>query len=261
MKLLSKPMPHQTKAINFALSSDKVAMYMQTGAGKSLVALACSVSRSAKRVLITSDKNNIINTWENEIFKHTIGYDVVIRPQLKDLNRLPECCCVLCNYDYMPRHWKMLSNLPWDMWIGDESSLIKDHRRNKTKDTYKLIKQIPVRMLLNGTPMTERIEDLWGQFKHLDDGHALGRTMTQFRMRYMVQSIDGYGYVPQPSAMTRIQEDTAHLAYWMPKDAVKMPKVHRYVMKVPMTDKQKELDISLKEKFKAVLDDEVVETN
>lgn len=261
MKLISELMPHQRKATDFALSHNTCALYMKPGLGKSLCALASSVTRGAKRVLITSDKNNILNTWETEVYKHTIGYDVVIRPQMKDINRIPDVCCVLCNYEYMPRHASMLSRIPWDVWIGDESSLIKDHRRDKTTSTYQLVKDIPVKMLLNGTPMTEKIEDLWGQFKHLDGGKALGRNITQFRSRYMAQSIDGYGWVPLPSALTRIQKDTAHLAYWAPKDAVKMPEVHRYVIKIPMTEKQKELDITLKEKFSAVMGDAVVETN
>jgi hypothetical protein len=192
---------------------------------------------------------------------HTAGYEVVVRPKLKDINRIPECACVCVNYDYLPRHGATLANVKWDAWIGDESSLIKDHRANRTKATLKLTEDIPCKILLNGTPMTERIEDLWGQFKMLDGGRALGRTMTHFRSRYMTMAMDGYGWVPQPSAMTRIQKDTAHLAYWMPPDAVDMPKVHRYVMRMPMTDRQERADRELKEKFKTVMGDQYVETN
>jgi len=230
-------------------------MYM--GTGKSLVALATAVKHKAKRILITSDKNNVLNTWPLEVAKHT-DYDVVIRPQQKDLKNLPEECAVCVNYDYLPRHWRMLSAVNWDMWIADESGLLKDHRTDRVKATYRLGMQIPRRILLNGTPMTERIEDLWGQFKFIDE-RALGRTLTQFRNKYMVPG--KWAWVAQPSALTKIQQDTQGLAYWLKSGAVKMPKTHRHMMRVPMTSKQRELDTELREKFRAVMNDVVIETN
>jgi hypothetical protein len=206
---------------------------------------------------VTSDKNNIINTWHLEVAKHT-DYEVIVRPNQKALQQLPDECVVCVNYDYLPRHWRMLSLIPWDMWIADESSLLKDHRTNRVQSTHKLGMGIENRVLLNGTPMTERIEDLWGQFKFIDE-QALGRTITQFRNRYMVPA--AFGYVAQPSALTRIQRDTNGLAFWSSKHSIKMPKVHRYMMKVPMTEQQKVADKALKEKFKVVMGDAVVETN
>jgi hypothetical protein len=257
MKLFTELMAHQQEAFDMVSKRDAAALFMQTGAGKSAVALALAVHRQAKRILVTSDKNNTINTWPPEIFKHT-DYEVIVRPNLKQLQQLPEVCAVCVNYDYLPKHQYMLSTIPWDMWIADESSLLKDHRTHRVQCTYKLGMGIKRRVLLNGTPMTERIEDLWGQFKFIDE-QALGRTITQFRNRYMVPA--AFGYVAQPSALTRIQRDTHGLAFWMPQSAIKMPKVHRYLMRVPMTSKQEAADTALREKFKVVMNDAVVETN
>jgi hypothetical protein len=250
-------MPHQQDAFKYVRKLQASALFLPPGLGKSVVSLAMAVDRKAKRVLITSDKNNTINTWPLEVAKHT-DYEIVVRPNQKDLKHLPDECVVCVNYDYLPRHWRMLSEIKWDMWIADESSLLKDHRTDRVKCAWWLSSSIPNRVLLNGTPMTERIEDLWGQFKFINE-QALGRTMTQFHNKYMVPG--NWGWVAQPSALTKIQQDTNGLAYWMPKDVVKMPKVHRYLMSVPMTEDQKRADVALKEKFKLVMDDAVIETN
>ena len=260
-------MKHQKKALKFALSNGPLmALFMKMGLGKSLVALAYAEHIGAKRILITSDKNNVLNTWPDQIYQHT-DYECVVRPPYSWFNAasfgdgyLKGVQCVCTNYDKLKGDWtEEYRQVKWDMWIGDESSEFKSQWSDRHKALAKVVANIPHKVILNGEPMTEKMEDLFGQFKMLDGGHACGHSLTQFRAKYMKPSIDGYGWEPRRSSMTKLQEDVKDISYWLMDSKVKMPEREYATIKVDMTPQQKRLDDELKEWFAAKLGEDRIE--
>lgn len=260
--ILTQLLPHQKEGVNKYLKSSGIYAFMWTvGTGKSLVALACADRIKARRILITSDKNNTLNTWPGQIAEHTSGINYVVRPKTIHhcfgYNRVAVCI----NYDFIGScSW--LKDIPFDMWVGDESGDFKDQRTSRFSALWNTVNKIPHKIILNAEPMTERLEDLFGQFKMLDGGVSLGKTLTQFRLRYMQLDPTGYGWVPQRSAYSRIRKATSYISDWIVnRPDLKLPKKIYNTVRVPMTSEQMWLDNELKEWFAAELEDAKIETN
>jgi SNF2 family DNA or RNA helicase len=69
---------------------------------------------------------------------------------------------------------------------------------------------------LTGTPATNGLHDLWSQIYLLDQGKALGETITEFRERWFIpKTMPGTGtpvkWVPRPQAETEIYQQISHL--------------------------------------------------
>jgi hypothetical protein len=265
--ILTPLMLHQAKALDYLKDHNPCALFMKYGTGKSLVALAYAEHIKAKLVLITSDKTNVLSTWVDQIETHT-DFNYIIRPRLyrgKTCNFLYEqgVWCVLVNYEMLASVWQEYNDLlRFDLWIGDESSEFKDSRTLKHKHLAHIVEKIPHRIILNGEPMTERLEDMHGQFKVLDGGRALGSSITKFHQRYMMLDAQGYRWVPKRSAMTHVQRAVKDISYWLTDSTgIVMPTRRYHVMTVPMTKQQAMLDEDLKTKFAASLQEKHIEVS
>jgi hypothetical protein len=158
---------------------------------------------------------------------------------------------VLVNYDLLPSVSDTYASLPFTLWVGDESSDFKDTRTDRFYHLNKVVRNIPHKIILNGDPMTERPEDLFGQFKMLDGGQALGRSLTEFRRRHMQLDPLGYRWCLKRSAMTHIHEAIKGVSYWHDGTGVVMPKRKYHVVYVDKTSTQESLDDELKQWFAA----------
>lgn len=275
--IITPLMRHQIEGVNYLIKHDPCALFHIMGSGKSLTALAYAEHLKAHRILITSDKNNTLNTWPDEIARHT-DYGVVVRNTIVDLGNLndsrlvredhtpigdvsiytnPTCYCY--NYDYLNGHVKELTSVPWDLWIGDESSEFKDPRTLRSKALAKIVSHIPHKVILNGTPLTERAEDLFGQFHMLDNGECLGSCITKFRQRFMQPAMTGFGWEPRRNTFTDIQRATKERSHWLMDPDIKMPKRSYHTVYVKPTPLQLELDGALKEWFAAAMGKDKIE--
>ena len=261
--IITPLLKHQQKALDTIKGS--CGIYMPFGSGKSLVALSVIESLGARRILITSDRNNIINTWGDQISRHT-DYEFIVRPDnpLTFIQKNKDSVvCVCINYDLLCRRVKEYLKVDWDLWIGDESSEVKDQRTAKHKGTRVITSNIKNRLLLNGRIMIERLEDIYGQVVLLDEGKSLGRTLSHFRGRYMEEDSQGYGFIPRRSAFTRVRRDMAKVSYFMTPEeeaSLKMPERIYNVVTVNMTPEQKRIDDELKLHFQAVMSEKVIDT-
>ena len=209
--ILTPLLPHQLEALEYLKHHNPCALFLKYGTGKSLVALAYADHIKANLVLVTSDKTNATDTWVEQIEIHT-DFECVVRPRTEDelATVLSQSevrpMCVLINYDLLPSVSDIYTKFPFDLWIGDEASDFKDTRTDRFYHLSKVVRHIPNKIILNGDPMTERPEDLLGQFKALDGGRTLGTSLTEFRKRYMQLDPLGYRWCLKRSAMTRIHE-------------------------------------------------------
>jgi len=266
--IITPLMPHQHKALDYLKWHDPCALFMFLGSGKSLVALAYAEHVGAKRILITSDKNNILNTWPEQVWTHT-DYVCMVRPNplnLINASTLPvdegvySSICVCVNYDLLPSREEEYKRVKWDMWIGDESSLFKDQRSDRYKALRRVVKDIPHKIILNGEPMTERMQDLYGQLSLIDTEHKIGATFSQFSQRYLQLEPRGYGWVPKRSALTQLQRDARDFTYWLPHDpAIKLPERRYHVVRCDMHPDVVELDKELEMYFSASMGEEKIE--
>ena len=254
--MISTPlMPHQIEAVEKLKSIKFSGLFVSVGLGKSLTALALAEAHGASTVIITSDLLNTLNTWPDQLSRHT-NWTYAVRPKslMGHTGTKERPHAVIVNYDQLSIKkllYKQYRNHPFNFWIGDESAEFKDCRRHRHKALRSMVYMRMPCTILNAKLMTEHLTDVYGQCFFLLNG-KLGN-YTEFRNRYMQLSSDGFGWVARRNAFTMLQTYLQSCSYWNDGNEVNMPDVNYITVNVPMTDEQKHLDRALKETFAAEL--------
>lgn len=111
---------------------------------------------------------------------------------------------------------------PFDMVVVDELSNFKSHQAKRFK-SLKLIRGRIDRLIgLTGTPRPNTSQDLWAQIYLLDQGERLGKTITQFRSRWMdsyqISSAGFRDYTIKPGAESLIAKQISDICISMSAD-------------------------------------------
>ena len=113
---------------------------------------------------------------------------------------------------------------PFPIVVIDELSSFKSAQAKRFKALRRVRGRIRRIIGLTGTPRPNGIEDLWAQVYLLDQGERLGRTLTQFRSRYLLpEKMNGhivYSYKPRPGAEAEVYDRLADVAMSIKKEDV-----------------------------------------
>lgn len=144
------------------------------GLGKTLQAL-CTVR--GKTLIVTP--TSVLHGWADEIdrFRPSLTYTTYHGPQrhLDD-----ESDVVLTTYTILRLDRAALAQRRWDCVILDEAQTIKNANSQVAQAVFELHSDF--RLALTGTPIENRLEDLWSQFHFLNRGLLGGRR--DFLRRY-----------------------------------------------------------------------------
>ena len=144
------------------------------GLGKTLQAL-CAIEAPALVVAPTS----VLHNWASEAARFRPSLDVCVYhgPQ-RVLNH--ENAVVLTTYGILRGDIERLSQIQWKVAILDEAQAIKNPDSQVARSAYKL--NADFRLTLTGTPVENRLEELWSQLHFANRGLLGGRR--DFRERY-----------------------------------------------------------------------------
>ncbi|MEZ0311831.1 MAG: SNF2-related protein [Myxococcota bacterium] len=145
------------------------------GLGKTLQTL-CTFSG---RVLVVAP-TSVLHNWESELkrFRPKLLVDRYHGPDRK----LDEDADVtLTTYAILRLDQEKLEQIEWDMAVLDEAQAIKNPTSQVAKAAYAL--KAKWRVALTGTPVENRLEDLWSQFHFINRGLLGGRN--DFYERYV----------------------------------------------------------------------------
>lgn len=189
-----EPRKYQIEGVDFCLKrlydagQKGVGIFADPGLGKTFMTLLVLQRlrelKEVKRALVIAPLATCINTWPYEIqdlgfnFQHDLLHGA---GKCKLFDTRQEIDIV------NPEGLKWLvetGRRPWDIVICDESTLFKNFTAVRSRALRKLLKKIPRRMILTGTPTPNSYADLFGQIYILDDGDRLGKTLTMFRERF-----------------------------------------------------------------------------
>lgn len=116
----------------------------------------------------------------------------------------------LINYEGLPWLSDMAKagKIPFvfDVVVFDEIRRMKNSQGLRFKAVRPLAALAKYRWGLTGTPASNGLMDLFGQFLILDGGAALGQRVTRFRHDYFEQHYDGFTWVPRPGAQEAIEK-------------------------------------------------------
>lgn len=161
------------------------------GLGKTLQAL-CAVQGRTLVVAPTS----VMHNWAEEIqrFRPSLRCSIYHGPQ-RQLD--PQADVTVTTYAILRLDIATLASQPWDTAVLDEAQYIKNPESQVAQAAYQL--QSDFRLTLSGTPIENRLDELWSQFHFLNHGLLGGRQ--HFQERY-VKAI-GQG---QPGAAEQLRE-------------------------------------------------------
>lgn len=165
-----KLFPHQIKSLDLTKNYNRCAYYLDMGLGKTFVGAEKMIQLGSKVNLVVCQKSKI-EDWRNhfaENYKYDISaYDLTKPKQWKDFWENPcefRYRVGIINYDLIWRRPDLLDLKDFTLML-DESSLIANERSKRSRFILKLKPSKCI--LLSGTPISGKYEQLWSQCKLL----------------------------------------------------------------------------------------------
>ena len=270
-----EPHGYQKKAIDFAITHDHCGLFLPMGAGKTVTTLTIIknlLAIEASKILIIGPVRVIESTWPDEIQKwdHTkdMTYSIVVGSPKKRREALHARADIyLIGKENVA--WLVNETTLWDfdMVVIDELSTFKNPRSQRFKALKQVMPLVDRFIGLTGTPAPKGLPDLWSQLYLIDRGQRLGRTLTEFRYRYLTPGRRNgaivYEWKPQPNAEERIYKRIGDVCMSLDqKDCAELPplQVLDYKVKLP-PEAMKRYHAFKRERVLTLETDEVIAVN
>lgn len=214
---------YQHKAVSHIIQNTGAMLWLDMGLGKTISALTAITTLMAfgeiKRTLVVAPLRVCQTVWEQEAlsWSHTkhLRFNSILGNQKQRLNALinPTADIFLINYENLEWMVEMLDHhyfrpgreLPFQCIVWDEVSKMKNSVTHRGVAARKLINRIPRKIGLTGTPCSNGLQDLHGQFLVLDNGQRLGTHITHFRERFLFQDQYSRRWRPFPESQRQIE--------------------------------------------------------
>jgi SNF2 family DNA or RNA helicase len=195
------PHAYQLEAVKFMLQNSNAGLFFDPGLGKtSCVYAAFKVLKEkgmVARILVVAPLRVATSVWPAEARKWTdfAGMRVIPLHGPNKAKRMKENADV---FTITPEGlaWLVqgnnLAELGVDMLVVDESSYFRHGDTARVKNIRSILHHFRRRYILTGTPAPRGYEDLFQQVYILDEGAALGRYITRYRMQYFYDAGRGY---------------------------------------------------------------------
>lgn len=264
------PMDHQRDCMRKMWKMGDFALFHEMGTGKTFTVINVAAARHMAnqiRALLVICPTPIKLVWESEFEKwcpipyklHVLEANESSRKEATKLSDMPmeELKVLVVGVEALSQgkaydiaHWFVHNNSA--MCVADESSRLKNAKANRTKRAITIAQSALYRVIMTGTPITQGMEDLYGQFQFLNPKIIGCKSFFQFRNRYCI--LGGFegkqvlGYQNTNELMRRVSPYVDIIK----KDEVLdlPPKVYERIIVEP-TAEQKRLIKSLVDTFEA----------
>ncbi len=234
-------MPHQIEAIEFIKGNKSLALFDEQGLGKSKIVIS-ALCEDLKNKIIDSVlilcKKTLVKTWKNELLKHSYLKTNVIVGSKQNRGRsfMHFSHFHIINYDSFVQELdkiKLFLGLYKFAIILDESQVIKNPSSRITKSVLD-IKDLGVkRIIITGTPIANKPEDLWSQFYFLDNGETLGKDFKEFQKKFRIQLKGETSLKKYENILDSIKQKINKISIRRTKNVLELPeKLYREVFVV-----------------------------
>ena len=231
--------PYQREGALFAARAGRSLIADDMGLGKTIQAIAAAeiLSKTAgiRRVLVISP-TSLKHQWKSEIERFTDRSSLIIEGLQTQRTRLyrEDSFFKLTNYDVVHRDHELINDWQPDLIVLDEAQRIKNWQTRIAQCIKRL--ESPYAMVLTGTPLENRLEELYSIVEFVDR-FRLG---PMFRFLDRHQHVDENGRVVGYRRLNDISETLAPILVRRTKDKVldQLPGRIDKRMFVPMTREQ-----------------------
>jgi len=241
--LKAEILPYQLDGIAFAAGAGRAILADDMGLGKTLqgIGVAELLARDAdiRKVLIVCPAS-VKSQWRSEIlhFSERDCQIVLGSAEQRSAQYENRCFFTICNYEQVLRDILAIERAKWDLIILDEGQRIKNWEA-KTTQTIKSLRS-PFALVLSGTPLENRLDDLFSVVEFIDD-RRLGPAFRFFN-RHRVT--DEKGKVLGYKDLDLLRERLKPVLLRRTRSAVikDLPPRTTEIVRVAPTDEQAEID-------------------
>ncbi len=269
------PHDYQKYVTDFILNHPVAAVFLDMGLGKSVITLSaifdlCLDSFEVHKVLVIAPLRVARDTWPDEIRKwdhlRSLTYSVAVGTEAERKAALTQKVSIyLINRENI--QWLIEeSGLPfdYDMVVIDELSSFKSYQAKRFRSLLKVRPTVKRIVGLTGTPSSNGLMDLWGEFRILDLGKRLGRFITHYRNAYFLPDKRNgqvvFSYKPREGAEEEIYSAISDITISMKAvDHLKMPECVMNEVKVTLSEKERKTYDTMKADLVVSLGDEEID--
>lgn len=230
-----KPYTHQRAGVDWIISRPACALLWGMGTGKTVTTLTAldQILHDLMEdgpALVVAPKRVAENTWSKETAKWEHLQHLQVSRVMGSAKQRQAALAktadiyvinrenVVWLVDYLGNHW------PFAIVVVDELSSFKSTQTKRWKALRRVRGRIRRIIGLTGTPRPNGLEDLWPELYLLDQGDRLGRTLGQFRARYLVpEKMNGhivYSYRPREGAEAEVYDKISDICMSIRKEDV-----------------------------------------
>jgi SWI/SNF-related matrix-associated actin-dependent regulator of chromatin subfamily A-like protein 1 len=243
------PLRHQIDGIEYIKKNDIIPLFDEQGLGKSKMVIDALCSNIEDKKIdgaIIVCKKSLLTTWKNEILKHSHLFPVIFKGTKSTRGRslLTFGHFYIVNYETLIQDLDLITLLLKHKNFAvvlDESQRIKSPDAKTTKAVLTLRNLTKKKIIITGTPIANKPEDIWSQFFFLDDGKLLGNDFNEFRKKYNVklkgkESLDIYH-----DSLSDLREKIDRISIRRTKDVLELPEKKYEDILVDLTQKQRKI--------------------
>lgn len=229
------PYPHQRAGIDWIIEHPACALLWGMGTGKTVTTLTAVDQLlydylEDGPVLVIAPKRVAENTWSKEANKWEhlrhlrVSRVMGTAKERRDALTTPADLYVINRENVVWLVDEVGPRWPFPVVVIDELSSFKSNQAKRFRALRKVRGRIKRIIGLTGTPRPNGLEDLWPQMYLLDRGERLGRTLTEFRRRYLIpEKMNGhivYSYRPREGSEDEVYAKMSDICMSLRKEDV-----------------------------------------
>jgi superfamily II DNA or RNA helicase len=236
-------LPYQLDGIAFAAGAGRAILADDMGLGKTIqgIGMAELLAREAgiRKVLVVCPAS-VKSQWRSEILRFCErDCQIVLGSAAERATQYENgCFFTICNYEQVLRDFLSIERAKWDLIVLDEGQRIKNWEA-KTTRTMKSLRS-PFALVLSGTPLENRLDDLFSVVEFIDD-RRLG---SAFRFFNRHRVTDEKGRVLGYKDLDVLRESLKPVLLRRTRSAVMrdLPPRTTEIVRIPPTDEQLGID-------------------
>lgn len=254
----AKPFAHQEIMASVALTIDGSAFLCDMGTGKTraaLEALSERVRRGELQYTVVACPSRVRGVWREQIARWTRNLKCVmlegsVKERARIIERLGEMPPVdgegvvfVVNYEVLYLLVTQFAGVMQAHAVGlilDECHKCKNPQAKVTKAALELSRHASWRLLMSGTPITGKYQDVWPQWYCVDLGITFGANFAQFKREFFIENSYTFEIVPRRGTAEIIRDRIARRALRFTKaECMDLPPKMYTTVSIEMTREQK----------------------
>jgi len=210
------------------------------GLGKTAQALAYLQLHPKLRPAIIICPASLKYNWRNECEMWLETDDTIEIINDGKLHKL-EADITIINYDLISKWNQTIKSIRPQVVIFDESHYLKNQKASRSKAAKDIGTSTPHRILLTGTPVLNRPNELWNQLQILDPVAYSDKNFFRWHLRYADATEGSYGWdFSGASNIKELAENLKHIMIRRTKDQVlpELPDKRQSSIIVPITNRK-----------------------